>query len=58
MSPMGEHFNFHVLVLMCVGNKKLSRLNKDFLGKILKQNADIFTANICMFFSFCVNEYK
>ena len=31
---------------------------KDFSVTILKQNADIFTANICKFFSFCVNEDK
>ena len=30
----------------------------DFPLKILKLNADIFTANICNFFSVCVNEGK
>ena len=29
-----------------------------FLAKVLKQNADIFSNNICNFFSFCVNEGK
>ena len=29
-----------------------------FLAKVLKQNADIFSNNICNFFSFCVNKGK
>ena len=61
MSPTGERFNF-----LCVGvdyvSKEIKKLSQcraakinDIPVKILKQNADIFSDNICNFFSFCLS---
>ena len=64
LSPMDERFGFHVLVLMMdlrnqkkLNARKATRMNY-FPVKILKQNVDTFTTNICNFFSFWVNEVK
>ena len=60
MSSMGEHFNFHMLVLRRKKKKstrKTTQIN-DIPVKILKQNADIFSEKVCNFLSFCVNEDK
>ena len=61
---MDERFGFHVLVLIMhlrnqkkLNARKATQMNY-FPVKILKQNVDIFTTNICNFFSFCVNEGK
>ena len=40
-----------------LNTRKATQIN-NFPVNILKQNADIFTANICNFFSFCLNEGK
>ena len=46
MTPMGEGFDFHVLVLIV-------HLSKDF-----KENANIFCDYIYNIYYFCVNECK
>ena len=40
-----------------LNTRKASQVN-NFPANILKQSADIFTANMCNFFNFCVNESK
>ena len=52
MPPMGQRFNFHVLVMM------MPTKSNDITIKILKQNAYIFLTTFLTFFNFCVNEGK
>ena len=46
---------FKEIIKLCT--RKATQIN-NFPIKILKQSADIFTANMCNCFSFCVNERK
>ena len=57
MSPVGVSADdvFKELKKLCT--RKATQIN-NFPVKILKQSEDIFTANMCNFFSFCVNESK
>ena len=58
MPAMGEHFRFHVLVLMMHLRKKFSMRkatkSNDVPVKKLKQNADFFYDYIQNSFNFCV----
>ena len=46
---------FKELIKLCT--RKATQIN-NFPVKILKESEDIFTANMCNFFSFCANEIK
>ena len=57
MSPRGVSPDDAFTELIKLSTRKANQIN-NFPVKILKQSADIFTANMCNFFSFCVNEDK